>query len=138
MADKVQVTVDADKFARMAADKLTGGEQVEFEYDSHFGGTKKIAGAVEINHRVLAADTVRVFDRELRGNKVHSVEGNGREVGEVEEATITMNYDDALEEITRHWDYDVDDAGDEIYVQMWDEADGKLGTREVTMHRVKA
>lgn len=141
MRNKVELTVEADKFAEMVGRDLEGGEAVRFHYDSSFGGEQKVAGVLRyenggwLGESLVAVETAPGHGRRLKGEVVESL-SSGRKVGHVSELTVTMDYEDALEAVTRHWNYDVDDMGDKVAVQMWDGTGDDMATREVVMNRL--
>lgn len=132
MSDKVRFTASVDEFGRMLRNGDLDGEHVTLRYDSAFGGEQEATGTVEVHEQVLARDTAVIGNREIDAREVRSGE-TGRTLGEVVSVEVTVDKETAIETVTKHWNgHDVDDAGDEIYVQYWENDH----TGETTLTRV--
>lgn len=123
---KVEIQISAGRFKQArTAGLVNEGDEITVEYDSNYGGTQTVTGAVEYNQEIAASDYPVVDGREIHGIHVRS-EKDGRDLGMAKNVTLRVEKGRAVEISTLHMNgQDVDDPGAEkpgekIYVQSWD------------------
>jgi hypothetical protein len=121
------------------------GADVTVEYDSNFNGhneTVTVQGEATLDEGCHAREwtTLNIDGKEIRCNG-HVFSASERHLGTVESVTVTVDKETAVDMVTEDVEADVDDGGDEVIVQTWDnsvmdEQGFMAGTDEVRMKKV--
>ena len=135
----VEFEVPVGEFARSAGMGIPEGTPVRFAYDSAYGGDVEVDGDLVIDDELFGPRRVIVADRWVDASgRVRSVDGD-RRVGDVDEVTIQIDREYAIDLSTRHTDgHDVDEAEDVTYVQAWEGRPGSptWASKEVELRHV--